>query len=102
MKDLTVILVDKPGTLADAFEAVGNAGVNMVAACGFPAGGEGVLDERAADPAPLRGRRHRQRADATVSMAAMLEVRRAGLRDGRAERLPHELTALLRPRCREQ
>ena len=43
MKDLTVILVDKPGTLADAFEAIGQAGVNVVGACGFPAGGEGIL-----------------------------------------------------------
>lgn len=43
MKDLTVILEDKPGTLADAFEALGGAGVNAVGACGFPAAGEGIL-----------------------------------------------------------
>ena len=43
MKDLTVILVNKPGTLADAFEALGQAGVNVVGACGFPAAGEGIL-----------------------------------------------------------
>ena len=43
MKDLTVILVDKPGTLADAFEALGQAGINVVGACGFPAAGEGIL-----------------------------------------------------------
>lgn len=43
MKDLTVILVNEPGTLADAFEALGGAGVNVVGACGFPAAGEGIL-----------------------------------------------------------
>jgi hypothetical protein len=43
MKDLTVILNDKPGTLADAFEALGQAGVNVVGACGFPAASEGIL-----------------------------------------------------------
>jgi hypothetical protein len=43
MKDLTVILNDKPGTLADAFEALGQAGVNVAGACGFPTAGEGIL-----------------------------------------------------------
>jgi hypothetical protein len=43
MKDLTVMLSNKPGTLADAFEALGQAGVNVVGACGFPAAGEGIL-----------------------------------------------------------
>ena len=43
MKDLTVILVNKPGTMADAFEALGGAGVNVLGTCGFPAAGEGIL-----------------------------------------------------------
>ena len=42
-KDLTVILGNRPGTLADAAEALGGAGVNIQGTCGFPAGGEGVL-----------------------------------------------------------
>jgi hypothetical protein len=42
-KDLTVILVNRPGTLADAAEALGKAGVNIEGVCGFPAGGEGVM-----------------------------------------------------------
>lgn len=42
-KDLTVILVNRPGTIADAAEALGRAGVNIEGVCGFPAGGEGVL-----------------------------------------------------------
>lgn len=41
--DLTVILVNRPGTLADAAEALGRAGVNIEGVCGFPAGGEGVM-----------------------------------------------------------
>jgi len=43
MKDLTVILTNRPGTLADAFEALGQAKVNVHGACGFPAGDEGIL-----------------------------------------------------------
>lgn len=43
MKDLTVTLVNRPGTIADAAEALGRAGVNIEGVCGFPAGGEGVL-----------------------------------------------------------
>jgi hypothetical protein len=42
-RDLTVILVNRPGTLADAAEALGRAGVNIEGACGFPAGGEGIF-----------------------------------------------------------
>jgi hypothetical protein len=42
-RDLTVILVNRPGTLADAAEALGRAGVNIEGACGFPAGAEGIF-----------------------------------------------------------
>ena len=42
-KDLTVILQDVPGTLADVGEALGNAGINMDGLCGFPCEGKGVL-----------------------------------------------------------
>jgi len=42
-KDLMVILANRPGTLADAAEAIGNAGVNIDGGCGFPAGDEGVF-----------------------------------------------------------
>jgi hypothetical protein len=41
-KDLTVILADRPGTLADMGEALGRAGINIDGVCGFPCGGEGV------------------------------------------------------------
>jgi hypothetical protein len=38
-KDLTVELEDRPGTLADVGEALGNAGVNIDGGCGAAAGG---------------------------------------------------------------
>lgn len=39
MRDLTVILPDRPGVGADIAEALGRAGVNIEGACGFPFGG---------------------------------------------------------------
>lgn len=41
--DLTVILRNVPGTIADLGEAAGNAGVNLLGGCGFECGGEGVM-----------------------------------------------------------
>lgn len=41
--DLRVTLEDRPGTLADMGEALGKAGVNIDAMCGFTCGGEGVI-----------------------------------------------------------
>lgn len=42
-KDLTVILENRPGTLADLGEALGGAGINLDALCGFPCEGRGVI-----------------------------------------------------------
>jgi len=42
-KDLTVILDNRPGTLADLGEALGKAGINLEAMCGFPCEGRGVI-----------------------------------------------------------
>jgi hypothetical protein len=42
-KDLTVILEDRPGTLADLGEAMGRAGVNIDGICGFPSEGKGMI-----------------------------------------------------------
>lgn len=53
-KDLMVILANRPGTLADAAEALGRAGVNIEGACGFPAAGEGVLHVLVEDAASAR------------------------------------------------
>ena len=41
-KDLTVILEDRPGTLADAGEALGKAGINIEGLCGFAIQAKGV------------------------------------------------------------
>lgn len=40
--DLTVGLVNRPGTLAEASDALGRAGINIDGACGFVCGGQGV------------------------------------------------------------
>ena len=37
MKDLTVILENRPGALADMGEKLGQSGINMEGICGFPA-----------------------------------------------------------------
>jgi hypothetical protein len=42
-KDLTVALENRPGTLAELGEALGNSGVNIDGACGFPAEGRSML-----------------------------------------------------------
>ena len=42
MKDLTVILEDRPGTVAAAAEGLGRAGINIEGFCGFAVQGRGV------------------------------------------------------------
>lgn len=42
-KDLTVVLENRPGTLAELGEALGNAGINVDGMCGFPCEGRGVI-----------------------------------------------------------
>ena len=41
--DLTVILENRPGTIAELGEAAGRAGINIDGACGFPSEGRGVM-----------------------------------------------------------
>ena len=41
--DLTVRLVDRPGAMAGACEALGDAGVNIDGCCAYPAGTAGQL-----------------------------------------------------------
>lgn len=52
--DLTVILVNRPGTLADAMESLGAAGINVDGAAGFECGGEGVFHVLVEDAASAR------------------------------------------------
>lgn len=54
-KDLTIILQDRPGTLADMGEALGEAGINIEAFCGFPSEGKGVIHLLVEDAAGARG-----------------------------------------------
>lgn len=43
MRDLTLTLEDRPGTLAKATEAIAKAGINLEGGAGVPCGGEGVF-----------------------------------------------------------
>lgn len=43
MKDLTVILENRPGALADMGEKLGATGINMEGICGFPSKGEAII-----------------------------------------------------------
>ncbi len=52
--DLTVILEDRPGTLADVGEALGEAGINIDGMCGFPCEGRGRLHVLVDDPVNAR------------------------------------------------
>jgi hypothetical protein len=54
MKDLTVILEDRPGTLADMGEALGKAGINIEGVSGFPSEGKGVMHVLVEDAAAAR------------------------------------------------
>lgn len=52
--DLTITLEDRPGTLADAAEALGNAGVNIEGGCGFVVDGRGTFHLLVEDPSAAR------------------------------------------------
>lgn len=54
MKDLTITLEDRPGTLADMGEALGKAGINIEGLCGFPCEGKGVIHILVEDAAAAR------------------------------------------------
>lgn len=53
-KDLTLMLEDRPGTLADMGEALGKAGINIEGLCGFPSQGKGVIHVLVEDAATAR------------------------------------------------
>ena len=52
--DLTVTLEDRPGTLAQVGEILGNAGINIDGAAGFEVGGRGILHLLVSDGASAR------------------------------------------------
>jgi len=53
-KDLTVILEDRAGTLADMGEALGKAGINIEGCYGFRSEGKGVIHILVEDVAAAR------------------------------------------------
>lgn len=53
-KDLTVVLADRPGTLATLGEATGNAGINIEGICGFSSEGKALDHVLAEDAAAAR------------------------------------------------
>ncbi len=53
-KDLTVILEDRPGTLADMGEALGEVGINIDAVGGFVSEGKGIFHILVEDGAGAR------------------------------------------------
>jgi hypothetical protein len=53
-KNLTVILENKPGTLAEMAESLGRAGVNIAGGAGFPCEGRGVMQVLVEDAAAAR------------------------------------------------
>jgi hypothetical protein len=54
MKDLTVSLEDRPGTLADLGEALGKAGINIEGLCAVTSEGRAIIHLLVADPAAAR------------------------------------------------
>jgi hypothetical protein len=52
--DLSIALENRPGTLADALEAIGRAGLNIEGAGGFPVAGEAILHILVMDAAAAR------------------------------------------------
>jgi hypothetical protein len=54
MKDLTVMLDDRPGALADLGEAAGNAGINIEGVCGTTQEGQGAIHILVQDEAATR------------------------------------------------
>ena len=53
-KDLTVVLENRPGTLADMGEALGKAGINIDGLCGFASEGKGIVHVLVEDAAGAR------------------------------------------------
>jgi len=53
-KDLTVVLPDRPGTLAEMGEVLGEAGINIDGVCAVTSQGEGLIHILVADAAAAR------------------------------------------------
>ncbi len=69
-KDLTVVLEDRPGTLAALGEALGQAGINIDGLCGVPCEGRGIFHVLVEDAAGAR----RALEEAGIEVAGEREV----------------------------
>jgi hypothetical protein len=85
--DLTISLVNRPGTLAQASDALGHAGVNIEGACGFVTDDQGVYHVLVEDAERAR----RALIDAGFEIQAESKVALA-----RVENRPGSAAALLR------
>lgn len=63
-KNLTVILEDRPGTLADIGEVLGKEDINIEGLCGFPCEGKGIINILVEDAGGAR--RALEGADITI------------------------------------
>jgi len=84
MKDLTVSLEDRPGTLADLGEALGKAGINIEGMCAVASEGRSIIHLLVADAAAARtalegaGIKVEGEADPLISELASDQVDRPG------------------------
>ena len=88
--NLTVALNNRPGTLAEASDALGRAGVNIEGACGFVCDGQGVYHVLVEDSEQAR----KALIDAGFEIRGERQVVVAS-----AENRPGGAAAVLRPRC---
>jgi hypothetical protein len=95
MKDLTVSLEDRPGTLADLGEALGKAGINIEGMCAVASEGRSIIHLLVTDAAAARtalGRRRQGRGEAEPLISSSLDQSTApgpsvdGRRYGRCRR----------------
>jgi hypothetical protein len=78
VKDLAIVLADRPGALAEMAETLGHAGVNLEGGGAFAAGGVGVAHFLVADAAAARTALEL----AGIEVAAVSEVVVQRLRQG--------------------
>jgi hypothetical protein len=84
MKDLTVSLENRPGTLADLGEALGKAGINIEGMCAVASEGRSIIHVLVADAAAARmalegaGIKVEGEADPLISELASDQVDRPG------------------------
>jgi hypothetical protein len=84
MKDLTVSLEDRPGTLADLGEALGKAGINIEGMCAVTSEGRAIIHLLVADAAAARtalesaGVKVEGEAEPMISELASAQVDRPG------------------------